>query len=245
MYKEPSSNLKNATKIKREMKIPTNKEESKQAKDFKEVDDFLKTLTKNFMKEPPSLESLDKAYSEVVDKKQFEILEKKKDRKGEDKAIFYDIFIKPKENKIEEIRNKRIIEKKLKEENNKKKIDLTDNVVTKASNSKKVKTFFTGKMKGFLSKIGKAEKNKSDNELFSFSKSSMELGLKTEKNDSNVLFNFLSHKFIPHHQGTCKANFFNQLIQIKPPEGINAVVASPLMESEGWAPSIPSMQTIS
>jgi len=31
MYKEPSSNLKNVTKIKREMKIQSNKEESKQA----------------------------------------------------------------------------------------------------------------------------------------------------------------------------------------------------------------------
>ena len=31
------------------------------------------------------------------------------------------------------------------------------------------------------------------------------------------------------------------MIQIRPPEGINAVVASPLMESKGWAPSIPSV----
>jgi hypothetical protein len=53
---------------------------------------------------------------------------------------------------------------------------------------------------------------------------------------------FLSSKFIPKLKDDNKKNFFNQLIQIKPPEGINAVVASPLMDSKGWAPSIPSMQ---
>lgn len=56
------------------------------------------------------------------------------------------------------------------------------------------------------------------------------------------LNNFLQSKFIPKPKDDNKKNFFNQLIQIKPPEGINAVVASPLMESKGWAPSIPSMQ---
>jgi len=53
---------------------------------------------------------------------------------------------------------------------------------------------------------------------------------------------FLTSKFIPKLKDDNKKNFFNQLIQIKPPEGINAVVASPLMDSKGWAPSIPSMQ---
>jgi len=53
---------------------------------------------------------------------------------------------------------------------------------------------------------------------------------------------FLNSKFIPKLKDENKKNFFNQLIQIKPPEGINAVVASPLMDSKGWAPSIPSMQ---
>ena len=50
-----------------------------------------------------------------------------------------------------------------------------------------------------------------------------------DKNKPSILFNYLSHKFLPHHlnSNTNKFNFFNQLIQIKPPEGINAIVASP------------------
>jgi len=72
-----------------------------------------------------------------------------------------------------------------------------------------------------------------------------------EENNNNVykaedqidsLNIFLNSKFIPKLKDENKKNFFNQLIQIKPPEGINAVVASPLMDSKGWAPSIPSMQ---
>jgi hypothetical protein len=58
---------------------------------------------------------------------------------------------------------------------------------------------------------------------------------------------FLREKFITtskesFEQKKINKNFFTQLIQIKPPEGINAVVASPLTESKGWAPSIPSIQ---
>ena len=54
---------------------------------------------------------------------------------------------------------------------------------------------------------------------------------------------FLHDKYIltRNSSDTTKKNYFNQLIQIRPPEGINAVVASPLMESKGWAPSIPSV----
>jgi hypothetical protein len=61
------------------------------------------------------------------------------------------------------------------------------------------------------------------------------------------MMTFLREKFIStskesFDQKKSNKNFFNQLIQIKPPEGINAVVASPLTESKGWAPSIPSIQ---
>ena len=67
---------------------------------------------------------------------------------------------------------------------------------------------------------------------------------KKEKNvDISLLNTFLHDKYILNKNSpdTTKKNYFNQLIQIRPPEGINAVVASPLMESKGWAPSIPSV----
>jgi hypothetical protein len=61
--------------------------------------------------------------------------------------------------------------------------------------------------------------------------------------DITLLNKFLHDKYIlsKNSLDTTKKNYFNQLIQIRPPEGINAVVASPLMESKGWAPSIPSV----
>ena len=61
--------------------------------------------------------------------------------------------------------------------------------------------------------------------------------------DIHILNNFLHEKYIlsKFSPDTSKKNYFNQLIQIRPPEGINAVVASPLMDSKGWAPSIPSV----
>jgi tetratricopeptide (TPR) repeat protein len=66
----------------------------------------------------------------------------------------------------------------------------------------------------------------------------------TAEERANILYNFLQNKFIPRDSlSDAKKNFFNQLIQIRPPEGINATAASPLIDSnKGWAPSIPSLQ---
>ena len=67
--------------------------------------------------------------------------------------------------------------------------------------------------------------------------------LENKNMDIHILNNFLHEKYIlsKFSPDTSKKNYFNQLIQIRPPEGINAVVASPLMDSKGWAPSIPSV----
>jgi hypothetical protein len=66
--------------------------------------------------------------------------------------------------------------------------------------------------------------------------------LSTRSKDENILLNFLKEKFIPSSDNISNAKLiFNLLIQIKPPEGINAVVASPLIDSKGWAPAIPSV----
>lgn len=50
------------------------------------------------------------------------------------------------------------------------------------------------------------------------------------KIDITLLNKFLHDKYIlnKNSSDTTKKNYFNQLIQIRPPEGINAVVASPL-----------------
>jgi hypothetical protein len=54
-----------------------------------------------------------------------------------------------------------------------------------------------------------------------------------------MLHAFLRDKFVP--KVGSQNHIFNHLIQIKPPEGINAVVSSPLIESKGWAPAVPSV----
>ena len=53
------------TIIKRELRIDETKKDSK---DFKEVEDYLRTVSMKFMKEPQalSIENLDKAYTDIV-----------------------------------------------------------------------------------------------------------------------------------------------------------------------------------
>ncbi len=91
------------------MKIDDEVKNNSPLKDFREVDDFLKSVTKKFTKEPITLENLEKAYSDVVGKaKTTDNIDSrfdkgKKLKKAEEKSIFHDIFIKPKENKIKEM----------------------------------------------------------------------------------------------------------------------------------------------
>ena len=64
-----------------------------------------------------------------------------------------------------------------------------------------------------------------------------------DNNYANILTNFLNSKFIPKDDiSLAKKNFFNQQIQIQPPEGINAAVTAPIDPTKGWAPSIPAVQ---
>ena len=72
----------------------------------------LNSVTQKFLKEPLTLETFDKKFRQMYDdnkKKEQEEEEppKKKSKRQEGKAIFYDIFIKPKEQKIKEIIDKR------------------------------------------------------------------------------------------------------------------------------------------
>ena len=199
---------------------------------------------------------------------------KKKTKKQEGKAIFYDIFIKPKEQKIKEIIDKR---------NKKTKAAVTTKQIEKTYISNKInsdgkilgmngqgpqiqfdfRAFTTNKPIEELEslkteteiKITTQEKIKKssathlpyEGKVFKNSEilqKSFDVYFKNEKTkDINLLNIFLHDKYILNKNSpeTTKKNYFNQLIQIRPPEGINAVVASPLMESKGWAPSIPSV----
>lgn len=219
MYKDLNEEDRNE-KIKREMKI------EKRKKDYNDIDNMLKTVSKKFLSEPLNLEKLNKQYNEFKEKRvaKDELPSKKKN--FGDKAIFYDIFIKPKEEKINEIREKRQMEKKALEDFKKKALNINDPNYLNHFKKTKVTSLFTSKIKGFMSKLKKGKNLVDSNfeEIFEFN------SVAKKKLDPEILYNFLIKKFAPQMEVSNKGNFFNQLIQIKPPEGINAVVASPLLE---------------
>jgi len=230
----------------------------------------LNSVTQKFLKEPLTLETFDKKFRQMYDdnnKKEPEVEEppKKKSKRQEGKAIFYDIFIKPKEQKIKEIIDKR---------NQKTKSTVTTKQIEKTYISNKInsegkilgmngqgpqiqydfRSFTTNKpiediqvqktetdMKKVEKKSKTSEKKFKNIEIL---QKNFNIFFKKEQNiDITLLNKFLHDKYIltRNSSDTTKKNYFNQLIQIRPPEGINAVVASPLMESKGWAPSIPSV----
>ena len=248
----------------------------------------LKSVTQKFLKEPLTLETFDKKFRQMNNdnnKKEQDLdteAPKKKTKRQEGKAIFYDIFIKPKEQKIKEIIDKR---------NKKTKAAVTTKQIEKTYISNKINS--DGKILGMNGQGPQIQfdfraftTNKPIEELDAIKteteiklKTETEIKLTTQKNlktseanipplsekkfknteilqknfdiyfkkeknvDISLLNTFLHDKYILNKNSpdTTKKNYFNQLIQIRPPEGINAVVASPLMESKGWAPSIPSV----
>jgi tetratricopeptide (TPR) repeat protein len=216
----------------------------------------------------------------------FNYRHKPRSKRQEEKSIFYDIFIKPKENKIQEIRTRRMEEKQSKEPNKKentkffisnkttslKKTNTTINnnqgsntsnvnslhntinnnnnnigskqVSINTTENKIMTNLYTSRedinSKNTSSKNTKQVIVNNSNEIIENNINKIKNSIINEtKKENDSLFDYLSEKFQP--KWTNK-NFFNQLIQIKPPEGINAVVASPILDSKGWAPSIPSIQ---
>ena len=255
------------TSITRDLKID---ESAKNNYQISEIP--LKSVTQKFLKEPLTLETFDKKFRQMYDnnsKKEPESDEPvvKKPKRQEGKAIFYDIFVKPKENKIKEILDKR-------SQKNKSTVTTTT-IKNKTYISNKINS--EGKIlgmngqapqiqydfKSFTTNIIKEEEETQNEETKENEKSKKKIKketIKIKKNeelqknlnnilkadieiDTTLLNNFLHDKYIlnKNSSDSTKKNYFNQLIQIRPPEGINAVVASPLMDSKGWAPSIPSV----
>lgn len=235
--------------------------------DMKGTEITLVSVTQKFLAEPITMESMEKKYKQMnmteaaTKKKQETVKPPKKSKRQEEKAIFYDIFVKPKENKIKEIIEKR-----------NQKLGI---VPVTGDEEEKIQTLYisnklseNGKILGMnnatqtqskfdFKKFTSTSLNLTNKDNFTTSKTQLKhnnedimkinltsyLKSETEMNDIRILNNFLHEKYILHTNSSeeSKKNYFNQLIQIRPPEGINAVVASPLMDSKGWAPSIPSV----
>lgn len=257
--------------LKRDLKI----DDSSKAKDPKIAEIALNSVTNKFIREPLplTLEGLEKRMRQKNDNPSQSYTKeektKSKVKKQEEKAIFYDIFVKPKEETIKELNDKR------KEKNNEavtkeeasSKPFISNKINEKGKiigmNTTSTRTNITSLKSSTIlpSKSGQTEDSKTGIEVSHPKKDLtvaqqekirnedlMKINLltyvKTDTlNDVSILNNFLHEKFIPNKYSTpnTKNNYFNQLIQIRPPEGINGVVASPLMDSKGWAPSIPSI----
>ena len=255
-----SKHLKDSISISRDLKI---EEDAKDNLRYNEMS--LKSITQKFLKEPLTVESVDKKFRQMYesdkrDEEDESTLKTKKKKHHEEKAIFYDIFVKPKENKIKEIIDRR----------NQK--NLSSSVtIPKTRNKTYISNKITveGKVVGMniningpkvdyssLSLINENDRNKNilaNKEKLLLTKSfknsdilqiNLSSNLKSNNEIDTSLLNQLLHKkFIltKISSNESKKNYFNQLIQIRPPEGINAVSSSPLMDSKGWAPSIPSL----
>jgi hypothetical protein len=58
-----SPNRNNRSIINRELKIDDSR---KDVRDYREIEDYLKTISRKFLKEPATIENLDKAYTEML-----------------------------------------------------------------------------------------------------------------------------------------------------------------------------------
>ena len=215
----------------------------------------LKTISERFMgNQILSKENLDKKWRQINEASKVEDKDTgKKSKKLEDKAIFLDIFIKPKENKIKEIAEKRNknakkIETKVEDKKHKTYISnkISENGKILGMNATSTQTNFDFKKYSTSQDFNADDLSKDTKQLINENdlKTNLSVYLKNDnENDIKILNAFIHHKYIIHKgsEELSKKNYFNQLVQIRTPEGINAAVASPLMDSKGWAPSIPSV----
>ncbi len=252
-----SKHLKETVSISRDLKMD---EISKENLRYSEAS--LKSVTQKFLKEPLTVESVDKKFRQMTESSSNSesIKLKVKKNKKPERAIFYDIFIKPKENKIQEIIEKR-----------KQKLNSVSVTLPTVKNKTYISNKITvdGKILGMntningpkvdtssLSLINEKDENKKlkeqnilsqsykNNELLKSNLSLYFNNISIEKEiDTSLLNKYLYDKFILNQNSSndAKKSYFNQLIQIKPPKGVNSISSNPFIENQGFSPSIPSL----
>ena len=252
-----SKHLKETVSISRDLKMD---EISKENLRYSEAS--LKSVTQKFLKEPLTVESVDKKFRQMTESSSNSesIKLKVKKNKKPERAIFYDIFIKPKENKIQEIIEKR-----------KQKLNSVSVTLPTVKNKTYISNKITvdGKVLGMntnlngpkvdtssLSLINEKDENKKlkeqnilsqsykNNELLQSNLSLYFNNISIEKEiDTSLLNKYLYDKFILNQNSSndAKKSYFNQLIQIKPPKGVNSISSNPFIENQGFSPSIPSL----
>ena len=252
-----SKHLKETVSISRDLKMDEISKEN-----LRYSDASLKSVTQKFLKEPLTVESVDKKFRQMTESSSNSesIKLKVKKNKKPERAIFYDIFIKPKENKIQEIIEKR-----------KQKLNSVSVTLPTVKNKTYISNKITvdGKVLGMntnlngpkvdtssLSLINEKDENKKlkeqnnlsqsykNNELLKSNLSLYFNNISIEKEiDTSLLNKYLYDKFILNQNSSndAKKSYFNQLIQIKPPKGVNSISSNPFIENQGFSPSIPSL----
>ena len=251
--------LKETVSISRDLKLDDNSKEN-----LRYSEESLKSVTHKFLKEPLTVESVDKKFRQMTESTRKDTdtsmkIKVKKNKKPE-RAIFYDIFIKPKENKIQEIiekRKQKLLSQSVTIPTTKNKQYISNKITIEGKivgmntniNGPKVDTSSLSLIKE-NDELKKKQSNKlaisyKNNDSF---KNSISLyfqnSLIEKENDISILNKYLHDKFILNKNSSndSKKSYFNQLIQIRPPKGINSVSSNPFIENQGYAPSIPSLE---
>ncbi len=179
--------------------------------------------------------------------------EKPTKRLEQELLMFKEIFVHPKESKLEELREKDRFEqqqetnlllraKRLQEaeasERAANKGARTLNDAAESSESKKLMSVVRGSP-------GKMKKVVGDDKELKALLEEPEALLPNDGSDAlgavDEVIDIVMRMFNSRLKSRAGESFFSQQIQVQPPEGLNATVAAPLTPGGGWAPSIPSL----
>ena len=147
---------------------------------------------------------------------------------NQNKQLFKDIFVKPSEAKIEQLQKRESMFQTTEPEEDKpeptkprrKHPQQNDNIITKD---------LTGEFKDLFN---------DDND------DNIETPQEPRNDSHNEIIKIVMQIFSAN-KAQKGETFFNQQIQVQPPEGLNATVAAPLTPGGGWAPSIPNVSNLS
>lgn len=142
--------------------------------------------------------------------------------------MFKEIFVTPKENKLEELYKKERLEAEQSGQKEKKVECLTQRELPKK------------KIKGLGKTSKRKEKSIEDKELKEMLEEPENIDEKVDEEEVDEVVDIVMRMFNSKLKGRAGESFFSQQIQVQPPEGLNATVAAPLTPGGGWAPSIPS-----
>jgi hypothetical protein len=181
----------------------------------------------NYVKNPKDIpkESAEQASASKLPKKlpSARIRERPIKRLDRGLLMFKEIFVHPKETKLEELHKRE-------------RTEAGQNLPQKECLTQR-QDLATKKLLGAL-KMTPRGKSSDDKELKEMMEEPETLEEEGETQVDEVV-DIVMRMFNSKLKGRTGESFFSQQIQVQPPEGLNATVAAPLTPGGGWAPSIP------